>query len=379
MRINETITQAQAPCDQSSGASRKSSLSKSLAHAEQTPTTLKQMRAQSTGHKQKCISKLLATPIKSINMQNPPVMHTMEYQGVLLHDTNFNNKQKAKDESFTALCIINNPGICAKTIETISSKLFELISNSNKSGGKSECKLLEFIEKDTGNIEQFGQVKNGISGILSALKSETNSITFIQKMLIIKSFGAFIIDHASKSPADYNFLPINENINALIEKNRPSALFEVRGRTEVISKEYREDIGILDKKEFDLLSQEEKNALIIPGLHKVRPIFRTFTHEIGEDKKRNIESIFVNRTFNNDAPLVASISGSTSCILVGADLLVPGMLTNEKKEIAIAAVGFLVGGGYHSATEVLDVAYPGLDLKQELNFRKLRQAALSAQ
>lgn len=371
MRINDAITQAPAPGDHSSKISRGSSLSKSFTRAEQIPKTLEKIRAfdEGTGkNKQIRLSELLATPIKSINSQNPPVMHTLEFQGVLQHDTNFNNKQKAKAESFTAAHILNNPSVCAKTVETISHRLLELISNSNTDGGEFERKFLGFIEKDTGGTGQFGRVKDGISGILSALSSEINPITLVQKMLIIKSFGAFIIDHASKNPANYNFLPIGENTDALIEKNRPGVLFKVRGRSGVVSKEHREDIGILDKKEFDLLSQEEKNDLTIPGLHKERPTFRTFTHETGEDKKRNIESIFVNRTFNNDAPLVASISGSTSCILVGADLLIPDMSIKERKEIAIAAVGFLVGGGYHSATEVLDVAYPGLDLKKELNF-----------
>lgn len=368
MRINDSIIQP--PTNGNHITEKKGVLPTNLSFVEQSSTLLKRQfgkcyetPAFSTHSR---LSKLLTSPLKNLNSPNPPVMHTVEFQGPLTHDTNFNNKQKAKAESFAAAHIINNPGCCVKTVNAISNKLLELTSKLNSSGGEFELKLLDFIEKDTGGIGQFGRIEQGINGVLTALRSETTPITLIQKVLIMKSFGAFVIDHVSKAPANYDFLPV-ENTAALIEKNRPNSLFEIRGRSTVVRKENREDIGILDKKEFDLLSKEEKKSLLVSGLHKERLTFRTFTHEAGEDKKRNIESVFVNRTFDSDSPLVASISGSTSCIMVCADLLLPNMTANEKKEIAIAAVGFLVGGAYHSVTEVLDVAYPGLDLKQELN------------
>ncbi|WP_024618096.1 hypothetical protein [Pseudomonas kilonensis] len=314
------------------------------------------------------MEKLLATSLKHIGSHNAPVMHTVEFQGELQHDTNFNNKNKARNESLAAAYIISNPDVCAKTVEVVSARLFEIVSCQDAGGNECVRKFFEFLEKDTGGVGQFGRVERGLAGISEALEVETDSVTLIQKMLIIKSFGAFVIDYASKSPADYGFLSVDENVSALVEKNKPVALFEVRGRSGVKAREHREDIGIMDKKEFDALESQEKEKLMVPGLAKERLTFRTFTHELDENNNRSVESVFVNRTFDSDAPLVASISGSTSCILVAADLLVPEMSEDQKKELALAAVGFLVGGGYHSATEVLDVACPGLDLERELNF-----------
>lgn len=181
-------------------------------------------------------------------------------------------------------------------------------------------------------------------------------------MLIIKSYGAYIIDHARKSPENFPFIfgeMKKEDVDVLVEKNRPAHLFDVRGRTGIKSKTERSDIGILDKPTFESLSRDEQEDLCISGLEKTRPLFRTFTHEADGSGYRK-ESIFVNHTFNNDLPLIGSISGSTSCILVGANMLIE-MNDEDKKALAIAATAFLVGGGYHSATEVLALAYPGLD------------------
>ncbi|MNN95146.1 hypothetical protein D3C81_2139060 [compost metagenome] len=60
--------------------------------------------------------------------------------------------------------------------------------------------------------------------------------------------------------------------------------------------------------------------------------------------------------------MLASVSGSAVCIMVGATILKPNLSDDDKKSLAKSAVAILVGGGYHTAIEVLDVAYPGLRL-----------------
>ncbi|MNG25134.1 hypothetical protein D3C84_1099450 [compost metagenome] len=60
--------------------------------------------------------------------------------------------------------------------------------------------------------------------------------------------------------------------------------------------------------------------------------------------------------------MLASISGSTSCIMIGATILKPNLSDDDERSLAKSAVAFLVGAGYHSVTEVLGVAYPGLKL-----------------
>jgi len=48
--------------------------------------------------------------------------------------------------------------------------------------------------------------------------------------------------------------------------------------------------------------------------------------------------------------------------MIGATILKPNLSDDDERSLAKAAVAFLVGAGYHSVTEVLDVAYPGLRL-----------------
>ncbi|MCC8414261.1 hypothetical protein J8V45_15680 [Photorhabdus laumondii] len=284
-------------------------------------------------------------------------MHTFEYQSDIKHDTNFNNKNKSLFESFAASFVLQNPSFFSGIISKIDER-----NNFQK-------KLYDFIEKDTSPEGQFGRFTLGKNEILNVLqvKSDTPQL-FVKKMLLIKSLGAFIIDFSSKDIGNYDFIfdGKGREVNDIIEKNRPTNLFKVRGRTNIKSSQHRSDIGILDTPTFDSLTEEQKSFLTIPELTKRRPLFRTFTHELDAEDKRVVESVFVNRTFDCDSPLIGSVSGSTSCVLVAADILFPDMTMVERKKLAIATFAFLVGGGYHSATEVFDVAYPGLDLNKEI-------------
>jgi hypothetical protein len=291
----------------------------------------------------------------------------MEHQGELRHDTYFNNKQKAKSESLIAAHIIRNPACCAHTVEKICSAVFEILNKILLGAkGEYENKFISLFEAKAGEEGALGRIEHGIPEMLPILKSVTDPISFTQKMGIFRAFGAFIIDHAAAEIKNYGFLPVGKDTDALITKYYPPHLLEHRGRSAILGNETREYRGILDKNEFELLSKEEQIKLTTPVLTNTRPLFRTFTHEIGEDGKRNAESLFVNRTFDNDLPLVATISGTATCILLCAYSLLGTLTEREKKELAIAAVGQIVGGGYHSITEVLDIAYPGLDLFQEL-------------
>uniref|UniRef100_UPI0036D9999A hypothetical protein n=1 Tax=Photorhabdus sp. RM322S TaxID=3342825 RepID=UPI0036D9999A len=288
--------------------------------------------------------------------------HSREFYGEIKHDTNFNNIEKTRNESMFSVRLIRNPDSVISTVNKLAMKLSEVISVAKKNGNAGE-ELIKFLEKDTGSDGQYGRIYGEIDGILQSKAS--TPLNFIQKMLLIKSFGAFLIDFVSKKPERYSALLLGksaENLSSAISEYRPDDLFNVRGRSGIKSAEYREDSGILDKTTFNGMSDNDKNLLIIPGLTKKRPLFRTFTNEKINDQK--VLSKFVNRTFNADNPLIASISGSTSCIMVSSYILEQTMSQNDKFNLAKSAVAFLVGGGYHSATEILDVAYPGLSFDQ---------------
>lgn len=288
--------------------------------------------------------------------------HSREFYGEIKHDTNFNNIEKTISESLFAVNLIRNPKDVISTVNKLALKLSEVIAIAKKSGDVGE-ELINFLKKDTGSDGQYGRIYGGIDEILQS--KESTPLNFIQKMLLIKSFGAFLIDFVSKNIERYSAVLISEsakNLSSAISKYRPDDLFNVRGRSGIKSSEYREDSGIIDKTTLDEIGDNEKNLLIIPGLTKNRPLFRTLINEkIGNEK---VLSKFVNRTFNADNPLIASISGSTSCIMVASTILMQNMSQNDKFNLAKSAVAFLVGGGYHSATEVLDVAYPGLSFNQ---------------
>ncbi|MCP2067690.1 RHS repeat domain-containing protein [Pseudomonas laurylsulfatiphila] len=289
---------------------------------------------------------------------------TVEFHSAPLHDTSFNNIEKAKRESFFAAGLIRNPGSVSGVISGLSRKIHDIVLDAERA--PEGASFISFLEKDTGGEGQYGRISGGIGAIKSVLADDAamTPVTFAQKMLLIKSYGAYIIDHASLAPDQHRLIlngAIGEEVTSYLSKYRPDDLFEKRGRTGVISKAVRHDSGILDSETFASLSHDEKNFLLIPGLSKDRPLFRTFIHEWHEGSVVST-SPFVERTFNKDAPMIASISGSTSCIMVGSSLLAPSMGENDRESLAKSAVAFLVGGGYHSATEVLDVAYPGLRL-----------------
>lgn len=317
-----------------------------------------------------CVSgashKMLTAPLSTLNSPHPGVLHTMEFRGDVQHDENFNNIQKTKLESLAAAHILNNPRMCEGAVDTVAGELSKVVSQLIRSTDPIRRDFMQRLQASVSAQGQFGRIEKSQTALLDVLKAELTPVTLAQKMSIIKSVGAFVIDYAARHPQDYGFLNVDKDIGALIEKHRPPELFAVRGRSAATATESRDCLGILDPKQFKGLSAAEQNALQITDLNGTRPVFRMFTHELDSHGQRTVESAFVNSAFNADQPLVASISGSASCILVCADLFAPDRSEAQSKALALAAVGFLVGGGYHSATEVLAVAFPGLDLKREL-------------
>jgi hypothetical protein len=284
--------------------------------------------------------------------------HTLEFRKAVRHDTNFNNIEKVRKETFFAATLIRNPESVWGLIGDLCERLLEVISHSR--GSPSGSQFIAFLEKDTGLAGQFGRI-TGIIQIEMVLSCKrVSSVLFVQKILLLKSFGAYIIDFAIKSPHEHGFMfgvAGDEHVNFLINKFRPPSLFAVRGRTGIKSNTHRDDIGIMDEQQFSAL--ENKEFLLIDGLSKSRPLFRTFTHQAINGVA--IEAPFVSRTFDKDLPLIGAVSGSTSCIMVGAHTLKSDIDDDANRVLAKCAVAFLVGGGYHSATEVIDVACPGYD------------------
>jgi RHS repeat-associated protein len=289
---------------------------------------------------------------------------TVEFHGIPRHDTNFNNIKKAKKETFYAVNLIRSPTPVSGTISGLSLKLHELILTIENNSASSPL-IASLVEQTSGEGE-YGKISGGISEIKSILGSDAqlSPVSFIQKIMILKSYGAYVVDHASKALDEHAFMlngASGMDVSSLMSRYMPGDLFNKRGRTGIKKKERRDDSGILDKETFSSLSDSEKELLTIPGLSRVRPLFRTFIHE-REGGEITSVSPFVDRTFDSDSPMLASISGSTSCIMIGASILKPNLSDDDERSLAKSAVAFLVGAGYHSMTEVLDVAYPGLKL-----------------
>lgn len=306
--------------------------------------------------------------LKTNRLDSMKRLHTYEFRYTLRHDTNFNNIQMAIKESlFSAEFIRHPPPDTLNAINDLCERLQNVMSSAINAGDTGN-EFREFLKKDTGIDGQFGQITGGIEEMNRILRNkEIDPRVFVQKILMIKSFGAYIIDIASKKPQGNEFIFANSSkgdVDRLIKKYRPNDLFDVRGRStnKQNRNKYREDIGILDEPTLrsTLLSESQRESLIIPGLSKKRLVFRTFTHEVIDGER--IEVPFVNRTFDKDLPLIGAVSGSTSCIMVGSNILYPDMSDKDRQALAKSAVAFLVGGGYHSATEVLDVAYPNLNI-----------------
>ncbi|MBJ9697682.1 hypothetical protein [Burkholderia cenocepacia] len=289
--------------------------------------------------------------------------HTYEFHNTPRCDTNFNNIEEAKRETFFAAKLIKEPQEVWDTVQDLSKRLFDIISLSGSAEGAGRM-FREFLEGDTGKDGQFGRILGGIDEINRILLDDKiESIAFVKKMLLIKSFGAYIIDKSPQKSSDSNFIFKNAggvNVDSLIDKFKPNHLFFTRGRIDSEKRERRDDIGILDISTFKSLDGDDRSRLLISGLEKTRPIFRTLTHV--KENGKLVEAPFVNRTFDKNRPLIGAISGSTSCIMVGSNVLHPDMDDEGRKALAKSSVAFLVGGGYHSATEVLDVAYPGLKI-----------------
>jgi len=290
--------------------------------------------------------------------------HTVEFHGVPRHDTNFNNIEKVKKESFYAASLIRNPAPVSRTIYELSGRLHKLLSTV-ENDQRAEPLIKNIVGWTTAE-GQYGRISGGLSEINKILSdsSPMSAVSFVQKMMIIRQFGAHVVDHAKLALDEHAFMlngVSNDDVTSNISMYMPDSLFKPRGRTGILAKEHRDDSGVLDKETFSSLSNEEKNLLLIPGLSNTRLKFNMFIHE---RKAGEIISTapFVDKAFDSDSPMLASISGSAVCIMVGATILKPDLDDDDKRSLAKSAVAILVGGGYHTATEVLDVAYPGLRL-----------------
>ena len=277
--------------------------------------------------------------------------HTLEFHSTPKHDTNFNNTKKTIEESWAASVILKNPEYFGDSIYELAGSLAKIIK-----GNPNESFFLKTISDDVSRLGQFARVEHDRDEIIKVLESGSKTPElFAKKILLIKSFGAYVIDHAQKSPDEHKFITTRStDLQSLVSKWRPSDTFETRGRTGVKSKTERDDIGIMDKN--TLSNIKEPEHFTIQGLSKERPLFRTFIN----DKSSGKSALFIEKTFDRDEPLVGAISGSTSCIMVASELLKKGQIDN--KQLALSASAFLVGGGYHSQAEVMQIACPEMTM-----------------
>ncbi|WP_223534868.1 RHS repeat domain-containing protein [Pseudomonas sp. GL-B-16] len=290
--------------------------------------------------------------------------HTVEFHGAPRHDTNFNNIEKAKAETFYAATIIRNPASVAGIISELSKKLHGLVSSIE--GDPRAADFFNFWLGRALNVGEYGEISGGLNEVKNILSDDAplEPVSFANKVRLIKDFGAYLITRGSGSLDEHAFMLNGANsqqVSSAISRYMPDNLFGKRGRTGIIREERRDESGILDKETFSLLSDDEKEFLLIPGLSRIRPQVRTFIHERVEGEIISTAP-FIERSFDNDLPIIGSVSGSAACIMVGATVLKTNLSEDDKRSLAKSAVAFYVGAGYHSATEVLDVAYPGLKL-----------------
>lgn len=288
--------------------------------------------------------------------QTTRTSRTYEFQYSLLHDRNFNNIRKTIKESWAAAIILRNSSVFGETIYKLSKSFANIwLANINKKA------FVFFVEKIIADVDKDGQFarvkKHEVGYILSSC--EYSAETFAKKILLIKSLGAFIIDHAIKKPDDFYFLfkHGNHHLTRIIQDNKPEYLFATRGRSGIMSQAYRKDIGILDSDVFNRLDDKLKKILTINKLTKNRPLFRTRI----SDKLENGSPAFVERMFDLDNPLVASISGSTSCIFTAADVLDDRLTQSQLDQITLAAIALFVGGGYHFVNEIINIRSPHIN------------------
>jgi len=258
-------------------------------------------------------------------------------------DENFNNKNKVITQSFFSKTILSDPDTFGKEASELTKTLSSLIKDN-----ANDTFLTESISTDVSKEGQFGRLPNNMDEIVEILNTDTKDpINFAQKMTALKSFGDYLTKCVTNKEDEPTFLSNDDKkqLKSLLKKYRPDALFAERGRSGVISKTHREDIGILDKKNL-----QNKSAFLIDGLSKERPLFRTSSSI----------SPYVDSNVKKDSPLIGSVSGSTACIFLAADFLENNL---DVKSLSLATAAFLVGGGYHSETEVMDIVMPGYTMQ----------------
>lgn len=283
--------------------------------------------------------------------------HTYEFQNKLVHDCNFNNIEKTIQESWAAAVILRNASVFGDMIYQLSGVFSKIWLKNN--GTEEFSFFIKKIQDDVDKDGQFARVfKQDISSVL--LSQECSAEIFARKILLIKSMGAFIIDHAIKDEKKYAFLFKHNSSPAarVVQRNKPDSLFTVRGRSGVMSNTYREDIGILDKDVFSQLDPKLQKILTINGLTKNRPLFRTrISHKLADGSPA-----FVERMFDRDNPLIASISGSTTCIFTASEVLNDKLSQSQLDQITLSAIALFVGGGYHSVHEIINIRSPHLNV-----------------
>lgn len=282
--------------------------------------------------------------------------HTLEERQPVRHDVNFNSIHKTLQDSWLAAIILRNSDVFGDMVYD----LVERFSSIYLADLKDEI-FMDFvcdIRADVSTEGQFGKIPaHRVEEIVRS--KERSAEVFAQKISILRAIGAIVINYARADVAAYHFLfkHYKRPVDALVDKNRPSDLFTVRGRSGLVSSATRSDLGILTGETYKRLNDEMKRLLTVNGLSGKRPLFRPRINE----RLPNGRPAFVERMFDRDEPVVASISGSTACIYVAAEILNPSMTAHHLQQLTASAIGLLVGGGYHSVSEVKYVRLPHFD------------------
>lgn len=303
------------------------------------------------------IYRLKKKQLAQLTSTKKKLSHTYEFQGKLVHDRNFNNIEKTVQESWAAAVILRNAPVFGETIYILCAKFAKIWLKNN--GSEAFNFFAKEVEENVDATGQFARVfKQDITSNL--LSSEYSAEIFAKKILLVKAMGEFIINHAINDAGKYTFL-FKDNVPPvakIVQRNRPDSLFTVRGRSGVMSNTYREDIGILDQAVFSQLDPKLQKILTINGLTKNRPLFRTrISHKLADGSPA-----FVERMFDRDNPLLASISGSTACLFTAADVLDDTLSQSQLDQITLSAIALFVGGGYHSVHEIINIRSPHLNI-----------------
>lgn len=179
-------------------------------------------------------------------LERRSISHTMEFFSNPRCDENFNNKNKVITQSFFSKTILSDPDTFGKEASELTKTLSSLIKDN-----ANDTFLTESISTDVSKEGQFGRLPNNMDEIVEILNTDTKDpINFAQKMTALKSFGDYLTKCVTNKEDEPTFLSNDDKkqLKSLLKKYRPDALFAERGRSGVISKTHREDIGILDKK-----------------------------------------------------------------------------------------------------------------------------------